>query len=218
MLRYCLGKMDKLYISGFACVKDNELTTHASKLNYEGLEFAELMKKLYHHNNQDYPKFYKMDNLSKLSFITAETLLKKKGFQGKYKEERVGIVLTNHSSSIDSDQRHVESFSDKNNYFPSPSVFVYTLPNIAIGEICIRNSIKGENALFIAEREEQSFAVDYIISLLLEDRIDCCIGGWIEYSKAGYEAFLYLVEKEAFVEEKEVVCGFTERELKNILR
>src|SRR5690606_18078970 len=85
-----------------------------------------------------YPKFYKMDALCKLGTIAAHVLLETPEKTG-YQPEEVGIVLSNKNGSIEADLSYFESAKT----FPSPSLFVYTLPNILIGEISIRNGFKG---------------------------------------------------------------------------
>ncbi len=77
----------------------------------------------------------------------------------------------------------------------SPAVFVYSLPNIVIGEICIRNGFKGENSFFISDRYDIPVQVNYINQLFKENIIDACICGWLELLGENYEAFLYLAVK-----------------------
>jgi len=71
----------------------------------------------------------------------------------------------NASSSLESDEKHQEFIRDRKKYSPSPSVFVYTLPNIMAGEIAIRHKIKGENTVFIFERFDPGFIFHYISEL-----------------------------------------------------
>ena len=92
-----------------------------------------------------YPKFYKMDRLSKLGFLASEMLLKDTLLFPRYSSDQVALVLSNASSSLDTDIRFDESMKT----IPSPALFVYTLPNIVAGEICIRQGITGENAFFV---------------------------------------------------------------------
>src|SRR5450432_825180 len=89
-----------------------------------------------------YSKFYKMDRLSKLGFLASEMLLKDSPLLPRYAPDEVALVLSNASSSLDTDIRFAESIKT----IPSPALFVYTLPNIVAGEICIRQGITGENA------------------------------------------------------------------------
>ncbi len=96
----------------------------------------------YRYFNISYAKFFKMDNLCKLGFLASELLLRKrKNISEKYPGDEVGILLSNAGSSIDTDRNHQKSISERDEYFPSPSVFVYTLANIVIGEICIRHKL-----------------------------------------------------------------------------
>jgi hypothetical protein len=218
MLPLFTGKMDKYLISGFCRIKENWIETSGEGKQYytQSADFSDFMKSLYQRGGIDYPKFYKMDNLCKIALISSEYLLKETSFNGKYDGERVGIIIENKSASIDSDSKHAESFRDKKNYFPSPAIFVYTLPNIAVGEICIRNGIKGENALFVFDEFEADFALDYISLLLRTRRVESCLGGWIEYSRNGYESFLFLIEEENKLEQKRNTIPFTKEALKKI--
>jgi hypothetical protein len=157
--------------------------------------FQELSKSLYQYLQLDYPKFFKMDELCKLAFIATEFLFQNQP-QTILKDNEVAIVLSNASSTLETDKKHQESIQDKEHYFPSPAVFVYTLPNITIGEIAIRHKLKGENSFFISEYYDAPFMHTYVNSLLQHNRAQKVLSGWVEYNSTGYEAFLYLVGKE----------------------
>lgn len=151
-------------------------------------------RSLYHHYKINYPKFFKMDNLSQLCFLSAEILLQGTEFLRNTPGEEIGIILGNASSSWESDEKHQESIRDRRHYFPSPSVFVYTLPNIMAGEIAIRHKIKGENTVFIFEQFDPGFMVEYVSELFQNQRLTCCLSGWIEWHGNSYESFLFVVE------------------------
>jgi len=139
-----------------------------------------------------YARFYKMDNLDKLGWLASEVLLKDSFHAENYQPEQTGLLLTNASSSLDTDRKYAETIKD----IPSPSVFVYTLPNIMIGEICIRNHFKGENAFFIFEYFDAAFIEQYVNELLHNDVLKACICGWVELLENDHKAVLFLVEKE----------------------
>ncbi|WP_340115061.1 hypothetical protein [Maribellus mangrovi] len=146
-----------------------------------------------------YPKFFKMDDLSKLGFIASELLLgteEAKNLIDKTEKNKIGIVLQNSDSSVDVDRKHLKSIADKENYYPSPALFVYTLPNIVMGEISIRNNFKGENALFIFEKYNAEFNELYINSLFRQNKLEACIGGWFNANNGIYQAEFYLAAKE----------------------
>jgi hypothetical protein len=129
-----------------------------------------------------------------LAFLTSEVLLKNSPLNDKYKPEDIAIIIANSASSLEIDTEHQHTIGDKNNYFPSPANFVYTLPNILIGEIAIRNSIKGENTFFIFDKFDTRFMNQYVNSLLNTEKAKVCIVGWVDFYQNNYESNLYLVE------------------------
>lgn len=146
---------------------------------------------VYRKLDMGYPKFYKMDRLSQLGILAAEVLLKERRDANEYPTGEIGVVLANAHSSLDTDIRYQETMSA----IPSPAVFVYTLPNIAIGEICIRHQFRGENTFFIFEQYDIPFLNDYINQLLDQGAVRAVIGGWLDVWQEHYDAFLYLVEE-----------------------
>jgi hypothetical protein len=155
-----------------------------------------LFRSLYRYYNINYPKFFKMDNLCKLAFLSAEILLQGNGVLQKYPGEQIGIILENASSSMESDEKHQESIRDRNQYFPSPSVFVYTIPNIMVAEIAIRHKVKGENAVFISKQFDPELIDHYVSELFRNQQVSCCLSGWIECYGDHYQSFLFLIEQE----------------------
>jgi hypothetical protein len=161
----------------------------------ENIAGSDTLKQVYRHFGINYPKFFKMDNLSKLGFLSSEILLADTDIKEKYKPERTGIILLNSSSSLETDEKHQESIDDRNNYFPSPSVFVYTLANIMAGEMAIRHKLRGENSVFVFEQFEPEFIYDYSRNIFKLDKADCLLGGWVESYHERMESFLFLVEQ-----------------------
>ena len=158
---------------------------------HNGTDAAGFLHALYKHFGLNYSRFYKMDNLSKLGWLASEILLKD-GFQKeRYQPEEIGLILSNANSSLDTDQKYMASVSD----VASPSLFVYTLPNIVTGEICIRNNFKGEAAFFIADSFDADFTENYVSNLLNNDSLHACICGWVDLLGDEYKAALFLVEK-----------------------
>ncbi|MFC2102620.1 3-oxoacyl-ACP synthase [Bacteroidota bacterium] len=176
------------------------------------ITFAEFIKPFFKKLNLGYPKFYKMDPLSKLGFIASELIFRQVNFD-RYDKKRVGIVLANGSSSLDTDLAHQQSINDRSQYFPSPSIFVYTLPNIMIGEVCIRHQLKGENAFLISEKFDGRQMFSYVNELFVSDRVDVCLTGWVDLLQDNFEALLMFVEpavKESSNEESGIRLPFSE--------
>lgn len=144
----------------------------------EGLEHHSLLTALYKQMIGNYPKFYKMDGLSRLGFVASEILLNAE--KGETDKERA-IIFFNHSSSIASDRNYKESIKDKDNYFPSPSIFVYTLPNIVTGEIAIRNHFQGETSFFILPDKDEKMMEEILLASCRDAQSKSFLTGWIDY-------------------------------------
>ncbi len=178
--------------------------------------FGKFIRSVYAHYGIDYPKFFKMDNLCKLAFISAEILFKGSDLLQKYPGEEIGIILENASSSLEYDLKHQDSVRDRNQYFPSPSVFVYTIPNIMVAEIAIRHKLKGENAVLILEQFDSGFMHDYVSELFHNQQVSCCLAGWIESYKDQYQSFLFLVEREDKAERLKGVQEYVSLNISNL--
>ena len=150
----------------------------------------EFLDKVYAHFEVSYPKFHKMDKLCKLGFLATELLLKDSRHSGKYKETETGLVLSNANSSLDVDLKYAKTIQTG----ASPALFVYTLPNIVIGEISIRWQFKGENAFFVFKEFDGNFIVKYVTGLFENKLVKNCICGWVDILKEDYRALLFLVE------------------------
>ena len=159
----------------------------------EGTVFTDFAKQAYKFAETDYPKFFKMDNLSKLSFLAADLLLKDQAADGT---NNTALLFANASSSLDTDVKYNDSIADRDNYYPSPAVFVYTLPNICMGEISIRHKLYTENSFFIFEAFNPEFFANYASILLDAGKAENVLCGWVEFFKDEYKAFMYLVSKE----------------------
>ena len=114
------------------------------------------LTQLYRQEVGDYPKFFKMDVLSRLGFLLTERLIGTDENRFQPRKDRAVLVFSR-EGSIANDRHYAESMKD----FPSPSLFVYTLPNIVAGEIAIRNKYAGETSAFVLEKydEEAIFAL-----------------------------------------------------------
>ena len=175
----CVIRQNRVWKTGVEIFKNVDTGLHA------------FFSSLYLHLLSPYPKFYKMDNLSKLGWLASEILLKDGHLTEKYSPEQIGIVISNADSSLDTDRKYFETMND----MPSPALFVYTLPNIMLGEISIRNNFKGENAFFIADQFDAYFTEKYVSFLLDNKSMKACICGWVNVLDEEYQAALFLVEK-----------------------
>lgn len=152
-------------------------------------DFKSVMKAAYKKLIVDYPKFFKMDNLSKLGFLAAHVLLENE------KEKNIALILSNKASSLDTDRTYQESIKNAEQYYPSPAVFVYTLPNICMGEISIKHKLYSENCFFVTDEFAPETLSTYANELLDSNKAEKALCGWVDVDNGKYNAFLYVVAK-----------------------
>lgn len=180
-------------------ISDSKVWVNGELLDIKLSPDESFLKTLYKHLGLTYSKFYKMDSLSKLSFIASTLLLNNEEIKRKiegFEEDKIGVFLQNSDSSVDVDRMFFESIIDQDNFHPSPALFVYTLPNISIGEISIFNKFRGENALFVNEKFDTGLQANYINHLVSKNKIDACISGWVNTNGLNQEALIYFALRE----------------------
>lgn len=175
---------EKVSIYKSTITKNNETIFSSSSPN-----FAQFIRGAYKDAGEQNQKFYKMDDQCKLGYMAALHLLN--GY--KFSPQEIGIILANKSSSLDTDIKH-QALLDGGE-MASPSVFVYTLPNIVMGEICIRHKIQGENTFFVTNEYDEESIKKYAQLAMRDTNMKYCIYGWCEYLDNEYFAELRLIEK-----------------------
>ncbi len=143
--------------------------------------FAEFIRSEFKSFGDSNMKFYKMSDMSKGLYVAVERLLAIEGLE-EIEQTRRAIVLANRSASLDADIVHQQILDKHLPEGASPAAFVYTLANVAAGEMCIRHKIQGDNTFFI-ENEDSGLAEMYARNLIEKNRADAVICGWCEYLK-----------------------------------
>ena len=157
---------------------------------FDAGEFKPFAKAMYKHYEIDYAKFYKMSPLSKLGFLASEILLSEMDLSGT-DPDQVALFIANSSSSLHTDNIYQETLD----HTPSPAIFVYTLPNILVGEICIRNGFKGDGVFFVQENFDKAFLFEYAGNHLKKSQSAMCLAGWVDMDFDGsYLADLFLLK------------------------
>lgn len=176
--------MDKeLFIKNWVKIKDfkvirNDITEYTSEQN----QLPIFLKEVYHEFGFKYPKFYKMDSLSKLGFLATEILS-----EGNIEDKQTALIFSNSESSLETDEAFMASMKE----FPSPGIFVYTLPNIVLGEISIRHKLRSENLFLIEKKFGADLFVDYCRSLFRTGKARNFICGWMDLHNSDYDVFLW---------------------------
>lgn len=146
---------------------------------------------LYREHRIEYPKFFKMDNLCKLGFLATELLLEDDTDRFELREDRA-VLMFSRNGCLANDLNYEKTMGD----YPSPSLFVYTLPNIITGEIAIRNKYKGETSAFLLDEYDEA-RIWAVVEEAFQDTVTTsAIVGWIDCrSESEWTCKAFLVER-----------------------
>lgn len=148
------------------------------------------LPELYRQWAGDYPKFFKMDTLSRLGFLLAEMLVQDEPGRFEPREDRAVLVFSRAGCLAD-DRHYAASMAD----YPSPALFVYTLPNIVTGEIAIRNKWAGETSAFVLEKKDDSMIRELVKEAFQDPVTRSAFVAWIDCrSDEDWTAEAWLIE------------------------
>lgn len=189
------------------------LTPSAIQLDGKNIEVRErglaMLKAVYQDCIGGYPKFYKMDILSKLGFVASELLLhqeddcqsvsldERQDVQGldNGHEDRA-VVIFGKSGSSYSDACFQHTIDRQGDYYPSPAAFVYTLPNILTGEIAIRHHYYGETCYMALPEKDTELMMRMAEQTLMDDATTSVVCGWLDATDENhFEGELWLIEQ-----------------------
>ena len=156
------------------------------------LPFAEFIRGEFKSFGESNMKFYKMSDMSKALYVAVERLLTMENMVDTEPTRRA-IVLTNRSASLDADVIHQQILNQHLAEGASPAAFVYTLANVAAGEMCIRHKIQGDNTFFI-DNEDCGVEEEYARALIERGYADVVIAGWCDYLNENWKVNIKLLK------------------------
>ena len=199
----------------FVVLNQGYVSVNGRELEHEASGNA-LLTELYRNHIADWPKFFKMDTLSKAGFVASELLIKELGEHRLGSEEFAqgrAIVLFGATASLCADRNYQETIQDKDNYYPSPALFVYTLPNIVTGEIAIRNHWRGETSFYVTEAPDAAQMAFHLACAFQDQVTDSILAGWVDSSRNDdFQAFMTVVLREDAAD-----TGWIEGQLKRMI-
>ena len=152
---------------------------------------AGLLSEIYRKYVGDYPKYHKMDALSRLAFLATELLLSRSDVP---QDSGRATILFNRTSSVVADRCHLGSIAKPGEFYPSPSVFLGTLPNIATGEIAIRHGYIGETSLYITDFRDEALMKKVVSSSFSPGGFRSLICGFVDCDRGdSFEADLKIL-------------------------
>jgi hypothetical protein len=142
-----------------------------------------------------------MDILSKWAMIGCECLTNNaiytngqaiEGYgYGGYEKEKIAVMLMTGNGCLDVDKRYLHSTET----IASPSLFVYTLPNIMLGEICIKHGFKGEQLCMVDTLPNETEIQFWVNDILQNRNMDACLCGWVDALEDKQTVHLLWIDK-----------------------
>ena len=94
-------------------------------------------------------RFGRLDLMSQLAVLAVEPM---KGLFAGTSPDRIGMVLSARAGSLSTDAEYWDGRDRVGG--PSPTLFAYTLPSAAMGEVAIRHGLRGPNLCFVGDGDE----------------------------------------------------------------
>ena len=170
----------------FAPIAAVDITPEGISIDGIALPFEErgaaLLPAAYKNLIWGYPKFHKMDVLSQLAFVATELLVQ----SIPHLDAHTAVVFLTHHGSLAADVHYQSTIvPTTEEFFPSPAAFVYTLPNIATGEVAIRHHWHGHTACYaLPTTAEEALQQSLILSPASDGRTTAIVGGWLDAEDA----------------------------------
>ena len=168
--------------AGYEVVKRLRITPDGLSVDGQAVPLenrgSALITEIFKMHLADGSRFFKMDLYSRLAYV-GTGLLAKASLDASLPEDRALLIFTQNGSIL-ADRKHLSTFSNPDEFFPSPAVFINTLPNVVLGEIAMKNDIKGETTLvMLPERDETAVqtVIDATLSATLPSAMIC---GWVD--------------------------------------
>lgn len=172
------------YIQHCVRIRNGQLWIDGNKRIDGSADMATFLQEMYAASQMNYLKFFKMDTLSKLGILASHFLLEHFPHNAIEPYQKK-IIFQNTHSSLATDRLYAKTLHD----IPSPALFVYTLPNIVMGEIAIRYGFKGENTFFITPEFSSTQLNQYIQTL----KAEIILTGYINFDGEFADVMMCLV-------------------------
>jgi hypothetical protein len=200
----------ELTITSYLSLDNHSLKLNGDRIseNSENENLHGFLKSVYKSRIGDYPKFHKMDVLSKAATILCnELVVQKSAIQHT---DKYSLIFANSTSSKTVDKAFQASVENSN---ASPSLFVYTLPNICVGEVTIKNKWTGDSIFCLNDKFDFDFFDEQITAMQVQKENSHFICAWINDDNEKLDAFLFLVEAS---NEKNLTLPFNKNTLNKI--
>ena len=187
-----------LYINSYSILNEHRVLLNGELLTFPTDDSSHFLTHIYKGLGIEYPKFFKMDDLCKGGFVASELLLRPLNLTLDEVRTDWAVVSFSSTSSLDTDIHYQSTIQSPEEYYPSPSVFVYTLANIMVGEVAIRHKIQGETSSFILPNFDAKSIVEVTNLILSRNKsLSKILCVWADCLKGHLDIAMWLLSNEA---------------------
>lgn len=172
-----------MQMDGWVVMNNRHFVINGSPLLPTGIALPATPEAAYSLFNANYPRFYKMDQLCKWALLGAHSLMD--SVAENMNKTTAALVLSTANGCLMADKAYQQAAPP-----PSPALFVYTLPNIMLGEICIKHGFKGEQMCIISDRFNAATICAIASDLIAHQGMTTCILGWVNVDEAHFDVFM----------------------------
>ncbi len=202
ILSYCRITNKHVLVDGKLILSNNE-----NNINH-------WISDIYNYIKLSYPKYHKMDHLCKAGILAAEMVMEKLGLNNDELKTDWAICCMSRSGSLDNDTSYQETIQNNDDFYPAPSLFVYTLSNIVLGEIAIKYKLRCESSCYVCEKFSSENIFDSVNDVYNYKPVNYILSGWLEYGIDGCDILLFAVGDS----DNENLLDFTPDNLDNIYK
>jgi 3-oxoacyl-[acyl-carrier-protein] synthase I len=182
----------QMSLQSWVRISNGSIQTSSENIDVDTSE-DELLISLYRKLNLTYPKFFKMDEQSKLGFLGSQLLLRDYAEELKENDEGVALVFANATSSLKTDREYLATVGEEGT--GSPAKFIYTLPNVVIGEVCIYWKQYNETQFLVLPEFDAETMLDHAQIMFSESDCKYVLIGWTEVGGDRADGFFALLSK-----------------------
>ena len=158
-------------------IRPDKVVLNGKAESYESTGSA-LVSEIFKKKLLDGSRFFKMDLFSRLAYVATGLLAK--DALADYAPEDIALFIFTQNGSVLADRKHLSTFSNPEEFYPSPAVFINTLPNVVLGEIAVMNTIKGETTLVMLPCRDDALIDSIVKASLSSTRPSIMIYGWVD--------------------------------------
>ena len=124
----------------------------------------------------DHPRFHRADRLSRLVLLCTEPFFVP--LMDERMKDGTAMVIMGRHGSLDTDERYYDQLRDEG--LASPGLFVYTLANIAMGELSIRHGLHGPGLCLLNEEPDVDQLRSACAHMLATPGVQRVVCGWAD--------------------------------------